>query len=64
LEGIVSSIFKWLKVFDNRISTVPGGISATEINTARTFGAEIFKESVVQVLLSRGKKGINNSEWF
>jgi hypothetical protein len=41
-----------VEVFDNRISIVPVSSSATEAGTARTFGAETFKESVVQVLLS------------
>lgn len=39
-------------VFDNLISIIAVFTSATEILTVPTFGAETFKESVVQVLLS------------
>jgi hypothetical protein len=44
-----------VEVFDNLISIVPVSTSATEIGTARTFGAETFKESVVQVLTTSWK---------
>jgi hypothetical protein len=43
-------------VFDNIILILPVCTSATEIGTARTFGAETFKESVVQVLLSPDRR--------